>query len=169
MYLILSFDILKEGIGMIYSCEVCFHELPEKDAVCPDCGKMLFKHKNIFSGKVSGERSVKLMCSDMFVTENRVAAFDSTGRMYASLGGMAGQLAYSSQKKQYVFNMTWDDVEKVVWPLKEKYGPFFNNAHGESGMLIVLKNGDRFALRGSKKITPQLVDFFRNHNITVEQ
>ena len=67
---------------------------------------MLFKHKNIFSGKVSGERSVKLI---------------------------------------------------------------FNNAHGESGMLIVLKNGDRFALRGSKKITPQLVDFFRNHNITVEQ
>lgn len=154
---------------MKHKCKICGTELPEKGAVCPDCGKELVSCTDVSCGLIGDKNKVKFKKCDVFLTENKLYIQDVHDRTAAGMLGVVGALAYSKQKKNFICEAPSQDLLKIEYPLKEKYGSVLDNVKGEGGFILFTKSGERFVVRPlTKKITAMTIDEFKGQGVVIE-
>ena len=163
---------------MPHKCKICGAELPEKGAVCQECGKEAIRYQNIFCSLVLENDKVKLKKCDIIVTERKFYIQDIHDRdgitALAFFGGIIGALigsfVHSKQKKRFVCDSLLQNVEAVEYPLSKKYGSIFNRVKPERGALFHMSTGEAYIVRpGSKKYTAKMVEALKSRGVGTGQ
>ena len=130
-----------------YICNMCGAEKSDKDSVCLNCGKQLFRSANVGYGFVT-EKTVRIFSCVLYITDKRliIVADDMTADMFGLIGAVASELLKPKDQQASARYALLSDIENIVYPI-EKYGTVLNGVKGDKGIRIDYKNGTKIVLR----------------------
>ncbi|MBQ9808814.1 MAG: hypothetical protein IJM55_08115 [Ruminococcus sp.] len=150
-------------------CKICGIELPAKGAECPVCGMEIVRCQDVSCGLVGEKNKVKFKKCDVILTDKKLFIQDVHDRSTAGMLGLVGAAIYSAQKKRFICEAPRQDLVKIEYPLKAKYGSMLDSVKGDAGMLLCLASGERYAVRPTfKKSLPETVQQIKEHGVIVE-